>query len=103
MSVKSRNKLSGGIGNSYQRTLFDYISFCKHLNLNEIQRIIITNYGESESKISIIKDEIFNLFINENTKFTHLYIPEILIIKYTLFLKLNAAFQKLNFLVVVLE
>jgi hypothetical protein len=58
--------------NSYQKPLFNYITFCKHLNLNIIQKIIYNNY---KVKIGIIKNEIFNLFINENMKFTHLYIP----------------------------
>uniref|UniRef100_U9U4T0 Uncharacterized protein n=1 Tax=Rhizophagus irregularis (strain DAOM 181602 / DAOM 197198 / MUCL 43194) TaxID=747089 RepID=U9U4T0_RHIID len=61
------------MNSSYERPLFDYISFCKHFNINEIERIIKT--VDKKSKIKIIKDEIYNLFINENTKFTHLYIP----------------------------
>ncbi|PKK69532.1 hypothetical protein RhiirC2_850642 [Rhizophagus irregularis] len=55
--------------NSYKRPLFNYISFCKHLNLNVIRKIIV-NLG-----VDCILNEIICLFINENTKFTHLYIP----------------------------
>ncbi|RGB31929.1 hypothetical protein C1646_763510 [Rhizophagus diaphanus] len=55
--------------NPYKRPLFNYISFCKHLNLNVIRRIVV-NLG-----IDCILNEIICLFINENTKFTHLYIP----------------------------
>ncbi|GBB83132.1 hypothetical protein RclHR1_00010014 [Rhizophagus clarus] len=55
---------------SYQKPLFNYISYCKHLNLDEIDRLLFF-------KSSIINiDEIFKLFINENMKFTHLYIPQ---------------------------
>jgi len=58
--------------NSYQKPLlFDYIRFCKHLNLNEIQKIINTSIDE----IKRIRNEVINLFISKNTKFTHLYIP----------------------------
>jgi hypothetical protein len=74
-----RNLRSQGIqllANLYQRPLFDYISFCRYLNTNEINMIIETKYSTHEmSKISIVKNEIFNLFISGNAKFTHLYIP----------------------------
>jgi hypothetical protein len=60
---------------SNQRPLFNYINFCKHLNLNKIQRIIRTTIHE-EIEMEKVENEIFNLFINENTKFTHLYIPQ---------------------------
>src|ERR1043166_937775 len=74
-----RNLRSQGIqllANLYQRPLFDYISFCRYLNTNEINMIIETKYSTHEmSKISIVKHEIFNLFISGNAKFTHLYIP----------------------------
>jgi hypothetical protein len=59
--------------NSPQKPFTDYISLCRHLNLEEIHRII--NSTHEQSKTSIIKNEIFKLFINENTKFTHLYLP----------------------------
>ncbi|GBC04757.1 hypothetical protein RclHR1_05850006 [Rhizophagus clarus] len=60
--------------NSYQKPLFNYISYCKHLNFNIIQKVIDT--FKEKSKIPIIKNEILKLFINENMKFTHLYIPK---------------------------
>ncbi|PKC11078.1 hypothetical protein RhiirA5_497968 [Rhizophagus irregularis] len=66
--------------NSYQKPLFDYISFCRHLNLGEIKEIIYIIYSSNEvyekSKILIIMNEILKLFFNENRKFTHLYIPK---------------------------
>ncbi|RGB26755.1 hypothetical protein C1646_770031 [Rhizophagus diaphanus] len=61
----------------FQKLLFNYISFCRHLNLSSISWIIYfieRNY--SQSNISVIKNEILNLFINENTRYTHLYIPQ---------------------------
>ncbi|RIA81213.1 hypothetical protein C1645_881731 [Glomus cerebriforme] len=76
LSKKSRDNLFQRfkiLTNSYQRPLFNYISFCKHLNFNEIKEII--NNIDENSEILIIKNEIINLFINDNTSFTHLYIP----------------------------
>jgi hypothetical protein len=77
LSNETKNDLmSQGISfliDCYQRPLFDYISFCRHLNLNIIKKIV--NTINEPSKISIIKNEVFNLFINENREFTHLYIP----------------------------
>ncbi|RIA82240.1 hypothetical protein C1645_513276 [Glomus cerebriforme] len=76
-SKELRNNLRQNIiflKNSYQRPLFNYINFCKHLNFNEIERILL-NIINAKFKISLIKNEIINIFINENTKFTHLYIP----------------------------
>src|SRR6266498_5451132 len=46
--------------NPYQRPLFDYISFCRHLNLNNLNDMF-NNFHV----FSIIKKEIFNLFVNE--------------------------------------
>ncbi|CAG8645189.1 16933_t:CDS:2 [Rhizophagus irregularis] len=58
----------------------DFECFCKHLNLSSIDKIINSTfkfyYSYSESIVSIIKNEIYNLFINESTKLTHLYIPQ---------------------------
>ncbi|GES90041.1 hypothetical protein GLOIN_2v1877952 [Rhizophagus clarus] len=62
---------------SYQKLLFNYISFCKHLDLNAIDSVIrIVKRHYSNSTFEILKNEIYNLFINENTKFTHLYLPK---------------------------
>ncbi|PKY25681.1 hypothetical protein RhiirB3_528071, partial [Rhizophagus irregularis] len=75
LSKESKNNLNQNniFINSYQRPLFNYINFCKHLNLSGIQNIIYNIY--EESKIKIIENEIIKLFVNENTKFTHLYLP----------------------------
>ncbi|PKC09081.1 hypothetical protein RhiirA5_416121 [Rhizophagus irregularis] len=73
LSVESRNNLKNqGIRfslNSYKKPLFNYISFCKHLDLCRIHGLVI------RSEMFIIYDEILRLFINENNKFTYLYIP----------------------------
>ncbi|GBC04989.1 hypothetical protein RclHR1_00060002 [Rhizophagus clarus] len=82
LSEESKNDLKiQGIDftsiSSYQKPLFNYISFCRSLNLNAIDRIINTIiYNFSKSNITIIKNEIYNLFFNENTRFTHLYISQ---------------------------
>jgi hypothetical protein len=61
---------------TYQRPLLNYISFCRHLSLNEIIWIIDTIYSiQDKFKATKFKNEIIKLFINENTKFSHLYIP----------------------------
>jgi hypothetical protein len=75
LSDESKNNLNQNnlLEISYKKPLFNYISFCKHLNLNVIQSIINDNYDKSEGLI--VRNEILNHFINENTKFTHLYIP----------------------------
>ncbi|GES74645.1 hypothetical protein GLOIN_2v1881647 [Rhizophagus clarus] len=78
LSDESKNNLKNKdvnlLTNTYQKPLFDYISFCRHLNLNAIKKIINNNY-ENSKKAMNVQYEIFNLFINKNTKFTHLYIP----------------------------
>ncbi|UZO10576.1 uncharacterized protein OCT59_002156 [Rhizophagus irregularis] len=60
---------------SYQKPLFNYINFCKYLNLIEIIKMINSIIINDKSKISILQKEIFHIFINPYTKFTHLYIP----------------------------
>jgi hypothetical protein len=79
LSDESKSKLiNQGINflsTLHQRPLFDYISFCKHLNLNEIFRIIDNVYSIIKKPTSMIKKEIIILFTNRNTKFTHFYIP----------------------------
>src|SRR6266498_5194068 len=76
LSDESRNNLRqyfSFLTNSDRKPLFDYISFCRHLNLTEINEIINTTH--EKSKIPFIQNEIFKLLINENTKYTKLYIP----------------------------
>jgi hypothetical protein len=66
--------------NAYQRPLFNYISFCKHLNIinlnHTIDNILLISYITQISTIkNLIMKEIINLFVNQNTRITHLYIP----------------------------
>ncbi|RGB26748.1 hypothetical protein C1646_820211 [Rhizophagus diaphanus] len=68
-SDESKNKLSQYFNFSYKKPLFNYVSYCKHLNLTEINKII-------NNDTLIIQFEIINHLINENTNFTHLYIPK---------------------------
>ncbi|GBC04831.1 hypothetical protein RclHR1_00590017 [Rhizophagus clarus] len=53
---------------------FNYISFCRYLELYRLDRITITLKHIKKSKISRVRLEIIRLFINRNTRFTHLYI-----------------------------
>ncbi len=87
------------LSNSYKRPLFNYISFCKHLNLDNLNEMIdtIDNINE-ETEFSIIKKEIFNLFINENTRFTHLYISNQFDYQIHLISGAEHCFSKLEFL-----
>src|SRR6266536_498131 len=86
LSVESRDNLRNqGIDlfmETYQPPLFNYISFWKHLNLQNLEcmiknrlKIIDKSLRNDKSKIPIIRNEILNLFINRNTKFISLYIP----------------------------
>jgi hypothetical protein len=61
-----------------KKLLFNYISFCRHLNLNVINKIFntIKHYCLNSDLKAILKNEIYYLFINENTRFTYLYIPQ---------------------------
>ncbi|GBB88703.1 hypothetical protein RclHR1_15270004 [Rhizophagus clarus] len=80
----------------HRNPLFSYINFCRHLNLIVIQRMIFNNY--KKSKISIIQKEIFNLFINGNTKITHLYIPNKFEYQINLIPGVKRCFSEIEFL-----
>src|SRR3954452_21058899 len=61
-----------------RKPLFNYFRFCRHLNLYRLERIISSIRDLKHIKKSIIPiliDEILELFINKNTRVTHLYIP----------------------------
>jgi hypothetical protein len=55
---------------------FNYISFCRYLELYRLDRITFTIKNIKKSKIPHIKLEIMRLFINRNTRFTHLNIHQ---------------------------
>jgi hypothetical protein len=57
-----------------QRPLFNYVSYCKSLNLSSLYAIIY-QYGIRRSDaIHFLINEILKLFINENNKLIHLYL-----------------------------
>jgi hypothetical protein len=81
LSKESRDILKNqGINNpiieKYQQPLFNYINFWKYLNLVFLETVI------SSKRIvrfnAIVKYMILELFINENTNFIHLSIPQTL-------------------------
>ncbi len=78
---------------SYKKPLFDYISFCKHLNLRKIKELIDEEYGKK-----IFNNEILSLFINENREFTHLYLPHNFDNQIHLFPGAKHCFSELQFL-----
>ncbi|GES93356.1 hypothetical protein GLOIN_2v1671856 [Rhizophagus clarus] len=62
---------------TYQQPLFNYINFWRHLNLRLLEEMLSRNLGNSSSlTVSMIKLDLLSLFINKNTKFISLYIPE---------------------------
>ncbi|EXX53059.1 uncharacterized protein OCT59_029381 [Rhizophagus irregularis] len=75
LSDESRNSLSINYLINYQKPFFNYIRFCRHLNINNLNEIIDTIELDDVDDYSTIRKEIFGLFINENTRLTHLYIP----------------------------
>ncbi|CAG8579642.1 uncharacterized protein OCT59_027105 [Rhizophagus irregularis] len=83
LSEESRNNLKyQGIDlfkEIYQRPLFNYISFWRHLNLYVLENIMENVFAKNfeMSKKSIIGNEIMKLFINSETKFVSLSIPKI--------------------------
>jgi hypothetical protein len=84
LSEESRNYLKDQgieffITKKYQRPFFNYISFWRNLNLyllEEILNVSVSFEIIKKSKLSIVRDEILKLFINKNTKFINLYIPQ---------------------------
>jgi hypothetical protein len=100
LSKESGNNLSQHFNliNSYQYSLFDYISYCKHLNLSEIQRIIDVELTQEKRIISIIKGEIIELFVNGNAKFKTLYIPQQLDCQIRLTPGTKSCFSEIKFL-----
>ncbi|PKK58444.1 hypothetical protein RhiirC2_796288 [Rhizophagus irregularis] len=91
LSDESKNKLGQYFNFSYKKPLFNYVSYCKHLNLMEIKKII-------NNDTLIIQLEIINLLINENTKFTHLYIPKQFNYQINLFPGFQNCFSNIVFL-----
>ncbi|RIA85191.1 hypothetical protein C1645_831153 [Glomus cerebriforme] len=62
---------------SNQQPLFNYIKLWKYLNLQLLESLIRSIPNIEISIMSIIENEIMNLFINENTSFIALSIPKL--------------------------
>jgi hypothetical protein len=62
--------------NSCERPTYNYISFCRNLCLNGLSQIIYTSDIAEFSKRMIVKEELLKLFINNNTRFTSLSLPD---------------------------
>ncbi|RIA85197.1 hypothetical protein C1645_831161 [Glomus cerebriforme] len=60
----------------YHQPLFNYISFWRYLNLFLLESMIISIKNIEIYNTFIIRREILNIFINRNTKFIYLDIPE---------------------------
>ncbi|PKK63942.1 hypothetical protein RhiirC2_869524 [Rhizophagus irregularis] len=98
LSKNSRDDLTQHYNiNPYKRPLFDYVSFCRHLNFTLI-KIMINNFIYEKTKIPIIENEILDLFINNSTNFTHLYIPRKFDYQASLIPGIESCFSELKFL-----
>ncbi|CAG8560324.1 23077_t:CDS:2 [Rhizophagus irregularis] len=58
----------------YGPPLFNYISLWRHLNLRLLDDMIYLRKTK-DSNMNIIRNEIYKLFINKNSKFISLFIP----------------------------
>ncbi|GBB88580.1 hypothetical protein RclHR1_15110003 [Rhizophagus clarus] len=81
LSEKSRNNLKNqGIDlfiEAYQKPLFNYISYWKHLNLYFLESMMMNvDKNIEKSKTSIVRNELLNLF-DINTKFSSLSIQKL--------------------------
>ncbi|GBC03965.1 hypothetical protein RclHR1_05420009 [Rhizophagus clarus] len=84
LSEESRNTLKVQgieflITKKYQRPTFNYISYWRYLNLyllEEMLNVFVSLKTIERSQLSIVREEILKLFINKNTKFIDLYIPQ---------------------------
>ncbi|PKY26394.1 hypothetical protein RhiirB3_441686 [Rhizophagus irregularis] len=94
LSDEERNNLSQYSKISYKKPLFNYISFCKHLNLEIIENIILSH---GQGQYNEIKNYILNLFINKNAEYTHLYMTNYYY-EYHLIPEAEQCFSKIKFL-----
>ncbi|GES74598.1 hypothetical protein GLOIN_2v1881647 [Rhizophagus clarus] len=72
--------------------------FCKHLNFIEIERIIDICMKYQGNQVILVKNEIINAFINEKTRFTHLYLPQQFVYQIHLIPGAEQCFSNLKFL-----
>ncbi|GES99168.1 hypothetical protein GLOIN_2v813753 [Rhizophagus clarus] len=76
LSEESRDVLKNLITfTTYQRLLFNYISFLKYFNFYLLERGISSKMIKG-SNIAIIRNELLKLFINKDTKLTHISIDD---------------------------
>ncbi|GBC04752.1 hypothetical protein RclHR1_05850001 [Rhizophagus clarus] len=99
LSNASRNKIREHnlLSDFHQKLSFNYISYCRHLDLDEILRIIDENIDKKSIMLSV-QDEILNLFINEDMKFTHLYMRKNFEHQIHLFYGVERCFSEIEFL-----
>jgi hypothetical protein len=57
-----------------RRPLFNYVSYCKFLDLDCLVYGMIYHHNSRSDAIPFLINEILELFINENDKLTHLYL-----------------------------
>ncbi|GBB87646.1 hypothetical protein RclHR1_01410029 [Rhizophagus clarus] len=69
--INNTNSFFSFFTNSYKKPLFNYVRFCKHLNLETIEDIFYTH-----AQYKDLRNDILSLFINENAEYTHLYMRE---------------------------
>ncbi|PKK64012.1 hypothetical protein RhiirC2_811789 [Rhizophagus irregularis] len=81
---------------TYQRPLFDYISFWKYLELYILEDVISSKMIE-KSNAPILRNEILKLFINKNTKFIQLSIPRYFDYQLHLIPEAKCCFSELGF------
>src|SRR5688572_23046604 len=77
LSNETKEKLKShdiDISTTQKKPLFNYIGFCRYLDLYCLKRRISSMANIEKPKIPIISNEILKLFINRNTSITHLLI-----------------------------
>ncbi|GBB91256.1 hypothetical protein RclHR1_18400005 [Rhizophagus clarus] len=101
LSDESRKNISNKFLKDYKKPLFNYISFCKNLNLSELKIIMnaaIDSNIQNDDEFLFYKGEIFKLFINNKTKFIQLYLPQDFNDQIHLIPGAKECFSKLEFL-----
>src|SRR4051794_11133542 len=81
-----------------KKPLFNYIGLCRFLNLHYLKERIASMTNIEDSQIPILSDEILKLFINRNTRITHLFIPKPCKYQIHLIPGAQPCFSELNFL-----
>jgi hypothetical protein len=85
-----------------QKTLFNYIKFCRHSNMQFLYDLIKFSAGHfDEFESTFIANKILEQFINKNTRFTHLYFSSAYYLyhMHDLISKFKYCFSDLEFLI----